>query len=195
MIYLLKGTIARKTSDVVIVYVNGVGYGVTVPLSTLSNLGAIGNEVELIIHTIQRENSIELFGFLTDAEKTMFEKLLCVSGIGPRVAINMLSSISPAEFADSVRKGNLAQRKIRGIGSKTATRIVNELRDKLDGLPEHQEFGTPDGMLNDIISALMNLGYSKAELDLFTPEIIKIIKTSESIENALRDSLIATRKK
>ncbi len=194
MIYLLKGVIARKASDAVIVYVNGVGYGVTVPLSTSSNLGNIGSEVELMIHTIQRENSIELFGFLTDAEKTMFEKLLCVSGIGPRVANNMLSSISPKEFADSVRKGDLAQRKIRGIGSKTAARIVNELQDKLDDLQGDQESEMPDEMLKDTVSALMNLGYTKAELDLFTPEIIKIIKTSESIENVIRDSLRAIRK-
>jgi len=94
MIYLLRGAIACKEIGTVVIDVNGVGYGVTVPLSTYYDLGAVGEDVELRIHTSQRESSIELFGFLTEAEKKLFEKLIGISGIGPKAATNMLSNVS-----------------------------------------------------------------------------------------------------
>lgn len=189
MIYLLRGAIACKEIGTVVIDVNGVGYGVTVPLSTYYDLGAVGEEVELKIHTSQRENSIELFGFLTEAEKKLFEKLIGVSGIGPKAATNVLSNISTSELVRCIINGDLAQRKIRGIGAKTATKIVNELKDKLDDLAADEESSTSNTMLNDTISALLNLGYTRAEVEKKTPEIKKIIEVSGSIEDVLRDSL------
>ena len=189
MIYLLRGAIACKEIGTVVIDVNGVGYGVTVPLSTYYDLGAVGEEVELKIHTSQRENSIELFGFLTEAEKKLFEKLIGVSGIGPKAATNVLSNISVSELVRCIINGDLAQRKIRGIGAKTATKIVNELKDKLDDLAADEESSTSNTMLNDTISALLNLGYTRAEVEKKTPEIKKIIEVSGSIEDVLRDSL------
>ena len=194
MIYLLRGVIACKEIGAVVVDVNGVGYGVTVPLSTYYDLGAVGEEVELKIHTNHRENSIELFGFLTDAEKKLFERLIGVSGIGPKAATNVLSNISVSELVRSIVNGNLAQRKIRGIGARTATKIVNELKDKLEDLAGNEESSVSNTMLNDTVSALLNLGYTRGEVEKKTPEIKKIIEVSSSIEDALRDSLKVIRK-
>ncbi len=189
MIYLLRGEIACKEIGTVIVDVNGVGYGITVPLSTYYDLGAVGEQVELRIHTSHRENSIELFGFLTNAEKKLFEKLIGVSGIGPKAATNVLSNISVPELVRSIINENLAQRKIRGIGAKTATKIVNELKDKLDDLATDEESPGLGTIFDDTISALLNLGYTRAEVEKKTPEIKKIIEAAGSIEDVLRDSL------
>ena len=189
MIYLLRGVIACKEIGTVVVDVGGVGYGVTVPLSTYYDLGAVGEKVELKIHTSHRENSIELFGFLTDEEKKLFEKLISVSGIGPKAATNVLSNISVPELVRSITNGNLAQRKIRGIGTKTATKIINELKDKLDDLAVDEESSISNTMLNDTVSALLNLGYTRSEVEKKTSEIKKIIEVSESIEDILKDSL------
>ena len=189
MIYLLRGEIACKEIGTVVVDVNGVGYGVTVPLSTYYDLGAVGEEVELRIHTSHRENSVELFGFLTDAEKKLFEKLIGVSGIGPKAATNVLSNISVSELVRSIINGSLAQKKIRGVGTRTATKIVNELKDKLDDLASNEESPGSGTMLNDTLSALLNLGYTRTEVEKKTPEIKKIIEAAGSIEDALRDSL------
>ena len=189
MIYLLRGVIACKEIGTVVVDVGGVGYGVTVPLSTYYDLGAVGEKVELKIHTSHRENSIELFGFLTDEEKKLFEKLISVSGIGPKAATNVLSNISVPELVRSITNGNLAQRKIRGIGTKTATKIINELKDKLDDLAVDEESSISNTMLNDTVSALLNLGYTRSEVEKKTSEIKRIIEVSESIEDILKDSL------
>ncbi len=189
MIYLLRGEIACKEIGTVVVDVNGVGYGVTVPLSTYYDLGAVGEKVELKIHTSQRENSIELFGFLTEAERKLFEKLIGVSGIGPKAATNVLSNISVSELVRSVINGDLAQKKIRGVGARTATKIINELKDKLDDLAADEEPPRSSTMFNDTLSALLNLGYTRAEVEKKTPEIKRIIEVAGSIENALRDSL------
>lgn len=189
MIYLLRGEIACKEIGTVVVDVNGVGYGVTVPLSTYYDLGAVGEEVELRIHTSHRENSFELFGFLTDEEKKLFEKLIGVSGIGPKAATNVLSNISVSELVRSIVNGNLAQKKIRGIGTRTASKIVNELKDKLDDLAADEESPGSSAMLNDTLSALLNLGYTRTEVEKKTHEIKKIIEVAGSIEDALRDSL------
>lgn len=189
MIYLLRGAIACKEIGTVVIDVNGVGYGVTVPLSTYYDLGAVGEEVKLRIHTTQRENSIELFGFLTEAEKKLFEKLIGVSGIGPKAATNVLSNISVPELVRSIIDGDLAQRKIRGVGARTATKIVNELKDKLDDLAADEEPTASSTMLGDTISALLNLGYTKTEVEKKTPEIKKIIEAASSLEDVLRDSL------
>lgn len=195
MIYLLRGEIAGKEIGSVVVDVGGVGYGVTVPLSTYYGLGAVGSRVELCVHTSVRENSIELFGFLTDSEKFMFEKLVGVSGIGPRAAVNVLSNVSVADLVGSIVNGDLAQKKIRGVGAKTAAKIVNELKDKVGELAGDVGVSGESSVLDDTVSALVNLGYSRLEVEKILPEIRKIVETSGSLEDAIRDSLRSIRTK
>lgn len=195
MIYLLRGEIAGKEIGSVVVDVGGVGYGVTVPLSTYYGLGAVGSRVELHVHTSVRENSIELFGFLTDSEKFMFEKLVGVSGIGPRAAVNVLSNVSVADLVGSIVNGDLAQKKIRGVGAKTAAKIVNELKDKVEELAGDVGVSGESSVLDDTVSALVNLGYSRSEVEKTLPEIRKIVETSGSLEDAIRDSLRSIRTK
>lgn len=195
MIYLLRGEIAGKEIGSVVVDVGGVGYGVTVPLSTYYGLGSVGSRVELGVHTSVRENSIELFGFLTDAEKFMFEKLIGVSGIGPRAAVNVLSNVSVADLVGSIVNGDLAERKIRGVGAKTAAKIVNELRDEVEELAGDMDVSREGSVLGDTVSALANLGYSRSEVEKNLPEIKKIVETSGSLEDAIRDSLRSIRTK
>ena len=193
MIYLLRGEIAGKEIGTVVIDVGGVGYGVTVPLSTYYGLGAVGSRVELAVHTSVRENSIELFGFLTEAEKLMFEKLLGVSGIGPRAAVNVLSNVSVADLVGSIVNGDLAERKIRGVGAKTAAKIVNELGDKVGDIAGEVDVAGRGSVLNDTVSALLNLGYSRSEVENSLPEIKRIVETAESLEDAIRESLGAMR--
>ncbi len=130
MISLLRGRIAEKSLGKIVIDIHGVGYGVTVPLSTYYRLPEIGGEAELKIHTHIKDDAIELFGFLTDDEKRIFTMLLGVSGVGPKVATNILSSISPAELVSAISSGELSKKKIPGIGSKLASRLVTELKDK-----------------------------------------------------------------
>ena len=193
MIYLLRGEIAVKEIGTVVVDVGGVGYGVVVPLSTYYGLGDVGSRVELAVHTSVRENSIELFGFLTDAEKLMFEKLLGVSGIGPRAAVNVLSNVSVADLVGSIVNGDLAERKIRGVGAKTAAKIVNELGDKVEDIAGSVDVPGRSSVLGDTVSALLNLGYSRSEVEKRLPEIKRIVAASGSLEDAIRDSLGAVR--
>lgn len=195
MIYLLRGEIAGKEIGSVVIDVGGVGYGVTVPLSTYYGLGAVGSRVELGVHTSVRENSIELFGFLTDAEKFMFEKLVGVSGIGPRAAVNVLSNVSVADLVGSIVNGDLAEKKIRGVGAKTAAKIVNELKDKVGELAGDVGVSEGSSVLGDTVSALANLGYSRSEVEKNLPEIKKIVETSGSLEDAIKDSLRSIRTK
>ena len=195
MIYLLRGEIAGKEIGSVVFDVGGVGYGVTVPLSTYYGLGAVGSRVELHVHTSVRENAIELFGFLTDSEKFMFERLVGVSGIGPRAAVNVLSNVSVADLVGSIVNGDLAQKKIRGVGAKTAAKIVNELKDKVGELAGDVGVSGESSVLDDTVSALVNLGYSRSEVEKTLPEIRKIVETSGSLEDAIRDSLRSIRTK
>ena len=116
MISLLRGRIVEKSLGRIVLDVHGVGYGITVPLSTYYRLPEMGSEVELKIQTYIKDDTIELFGFLTEEEKKVFVLLLGVSGVGPRMATNILSSISPAEFISAVSTGELSRKKIPGIG-------------------------------------------------------------------------------
>jgi len=189
MISLLRGTVADKTLGRVIIDVHGVGYGVTVPLSTYYRLPETGGESELKIHTHMKDSGIELFGFLTEEEKSVFTLLIGVAGIGPRVATNILSNIAPDEFAASVSTGDLAKRKIPGIGPKLASRLVTELKDKVGELKMTGELHKEAGMLEDVMSALLNLGYKKGEIDERISEIEDISANESDIEAALRKSL------
>lgn len=194
MISLLRGKVAHKTLGKVVVDVNGVGYGVTVPLSTYYRLPEAGSETELKIHTSMKDSSIELFGFHTEDERAVFTLLISVAGVGPRVATNILSYITPAEFAQAVTAGELDRRKIPGIGPKLASRLTTELKDKVSDLGVSGKSVGKGGVLEDVVSALLNLGYKKAEIDERISELERISAGEVSIEAALRESLKVMRK-
>ena len=189
MISLLRGIISEKKLGNVIIDVNGVGYGVTLPLTVFYQLNEIGEDVTLKIYTHFRENSLELFGFLEDYEKELFIKLLSVSGIGPKAATNMLSNITAHDLVISIKSGDLLKKKIPGIGPKTATRVVTELKDKLDDIVNIEDSPKESSTLDDIVSALLNLGYTRGEIDESLSRIEEIVNSTENIEVALRDAL------
>ncbi|HUA86586.1 MAG TPA: Holliday junction branch migration protein RuvA [Bryobacteraceae bacterium] len=165
MIAHLRGTLLEKHPNAVIVDVQGVGYEVAIPVSAFSSLPEKGQTVALHIHTHVREEALALFGFLTAADKALFEKLIGVSGIGPSVAIKTLGGMTGADLANAIRSGAVEQLvRIPGVGKKTAERMVLELRDKLDlALPDRAlAAAAPKSAFSateeDVISALMNFG-------------------------------------
>ena len=144
---------------------HGVGYDVTISVPTFSELPAEGSAVALHIHTHVREDALNLYGFLRRAEKQLFEKLLTVSGIGPKLAITILSGMPADEMVNAIRNGDVARlTRIPGIGKKTAERMVLELRDKLPVVPGTAEASATAAspVEEDVISALVNLGYQRA---------------------------------
>lgn len=160
MIAYLRGRLLEKRPNQVIVDVNGVGYDLQIPVSTFSHLGDGGAEVKLYVYTHVREDTLALYGFLTAKEKVLFERLISVSGIGPRVAITLLSGLDAEELSTAIRRGEV-QRLIRvpGVGRKTAERLILELRDKLG--PVEAATLTPAGIDEEVISALLNLGCAR----------------------------------
>jgi Holliday junction DNA helicase RuvA len=165
MIAHLRGTLLTKHPNQAIVETHGVGYEVTISVPTFSEMPAAGSEVALHIHTHVREDALSLYGFLRLAEKHLFEKLLTVSGIGPKLAITILSGMPADEMATAIRGGDLARlTRIPGIGKKTAERMVLELRDKLPAATGTAETGPAQAspVEEDVVSALVNLGYQRA---------------------------------
>ena len=161
MIAQLRGMLSDKRPNQLIVEVGGVGYLVNIPLSTFYALGGLREEVVLLVHTHVREDSLALYGFLTAREKHLFEMLLSASGVGPTLALKILSGMSADELAPAIREGNIARlTRIPGVGKKTAERMVVELRDKLAAAePEAQPAAGRGGVAGDVVSALLNLGY------------------------------------
>ena len=160
MIAHLRGKLAQKDPARVIVDVNGVGYEVFVPLTTFSALPDTGSEVSIDIHTHVREDLIALYGFSTRRERTIFEKLMTISGIGPKLAVTILSGGSVEDLVTAIKRGDLARlTAIPGVGKKTAERIVLELKDKLQ---EFAEAPARSPVEADVLSALENLGYNRA---------------------------------
>jgi Holliday junction DNA helicase RuvA len=157
----LRGKIAEKTPSRLIVDVNGVGYEVFIPVTTFNALPAIGSDVAIDIHTHVREDIIALYGFSSRHERAIFEKLVSISGIGPKLAITILSGGSVEDLVGAIRRNDLARlTAIPGVGKKTAERIVVELKDKL------QDFTLPVAaskapVETDVLSALENLGYNR----------------------------------
>jgi Holliday junction DNA helicase RuvA len=175
MIAHLSGTLLSKQANNVIVDVGGIGYEVTIPLSTFYDLEDTGASVQLRIYTHVREDALQLFGFKTARERELFQRLISVSGIGPKLGITMLSGMSADEIIASIRTNNLARlTSIPGVGRKTAERLVIELRDKIAALSSpalEEEFGaktgeaapsTQDAVRDDALSALLNLEYPRA---------------------------------
>jgi Holliday junction DNA helicase RuvA len=166
MIAHLRGRIFAKHPNRIVVDVNGVGYDVAVPLSTFYGLGDPGADIALRIHTHVREDALLLYGFATALEQDLFERLIGISGIGPKVALAVLSGIEPAELVRAVERGDVARLTgIPGIGKKTAERMVLELKDRLPRahLAAVAAGEAPDApaLRDDLLSALMNLGYHR----------------------------------
>lgn len=167
MIAWLKGRVLEKEPNRIIVEVGGIGYDVHVPLSTFYGLGEPGSEVTLRVHTHVREEALSLFGFATLLEQRIFELLIGISGIGPRLALAVLSGIEPADLVRAVRQQDVGRLTgIPGVGKKTAERIGLELKDRMPadletapGEPEAPEDGSD--MRGDLVSALLNLGYHR----------------------------------
>jgi holliday junction DNA helicase RuvA len=169
MIALLRGVLLEKHPNQVIVEAGGVGYDVTIPVSTFTHLPDAGAEVRLRIYTHVREDALALFGFLTQDEKTLFEKLIGVSGIGPKLGVTILSGLAAPDLIQAIRRGEVERLvRIPGIGKKTAERLVLELRDKLPaatgGEPEPAAAAL-SVIDQDVLSALLNLGCARAQAE------------------------------
>jgi holliday junction DNA helicase RuvA len=163
MIAHLRGKLISKHPNQAIVEAAGVGYDVTITVPTFSDLSTLGSEVALHIHTHVREDAIALFGFLRPDEKQLFEKLITVSGIGPKLAITILSGMATGDMVGAIRANDHARlTRIPGIGKKTAERMCVELRDKLDAFGTPQAAAPVSAIEEDVISALTNLGYQRA---------------------------------
>jgi Holliday junction DNA helicase RuvA len=189
MIAYLKGQIRQKIPNQVILDVAGVGYCAWIPLSTYLKLGDVGDTAEIIIHTHMTENALLLYGFLTEKEKNLFLKLISISGIGPKIALNILSGIEVSDLEDAIRKSDVARISlVPGIGKKTAMRIALELQEKLE--EKERVLGTQKfQQREDLISALMNLGFKRKEIELTVEETLKKAENDQDFETLLRKSL------
>lgn len=169
MIGHLTGRLLRKSPQEAVVDVNGVGYRVLIPVSTFYRLGEVGSEASLLIHTHVREDALALFGFESPGERALFERLIEVAGVGPKLAVNILSGIEASDLVDALRGGDLARlTRIPGVGRKTAERLVLELKDKMPALSPSAEAPAVSGSSPskvDLLSALANLGYSRNEAE------------------------------
>jgi Holliday junction DNA helicase RuvA len=163
MIAHLRGKLLAKHPNQAIVETAGVGYDVTISVPTFSDLPAIGADIALHIHTHVREDIIALYGFLRPSEKLLFEKLITVSGIGPKLAVTILSGMPADEMVGAIRGNDIARlTRIPGIGKKTAERMVLELRDKLPQVAPSPTSAPPmNATEEDVLSALVNLGYQR----------------------------------
>jgi Holliday junction DNA helicase RuvA len=194
MIGQLRGRLTDKRPNQVLVDVGGVGYIVQVPLSTYAALGELHTEVTLLIHTHVREDALSLYGFLSSREKHFFEMLLSASGVGPSLALKILSGMSVEELVPAIRGSDLSRlTKIPGVGRKTAERMVVELRDKLDAVTveaERPSASSPAGIEADVVSALVNLGYDGRTAEGAVAEAKREVGTS-NFEKLLRAALQA----
>jgi holliday junction DNA helicase RuvA len=197
MIAQLRGTLADKRPNQVLVDVGGVGYLVHIPVSTFYALGDLHSNVTLLIHTQVREDAISLYGFLSSREKHLFELLISASGVGPVLALKILSGMSVDDLVPAVRSGDLVRlTRIPGVGRKTAERMVVELRDKLAAMetPEtSRQPVTTVGAAADVVSALINLGYDQGTAE---QAVVRASKNGagefpESFEKLLRATLQA----
>ena len=168
MIAQLRGQILRKGPQEVVVDVAGVGYRVAIPVSTFYRLGEPGSDVELRTYTHVREDTLALYGFLTGAEQDLFERLISVGGVGPRLAVNILSGIEVPDLVAALRTSDVSRlTRVPGVGKKTAERLIVELKDKMPpAVPEETPMApAADRPKEDLLSALVNLGYSRGEVE------------------------------
>jgi Holliday junction DNA helicase RuvA len=194
MIAHLKGKLTYKSPIEIAIDVNGVGYQVFVPLSTFYALPELEEDVFLDIHTHMREESLKLFGFYTTDEKRIFEKLIAINKVGPKLALTILSGMSPAELFTTIDSNDIGKLStIPGIGRKTAERLILEMRDKMDGISldsEIKQDSIPqNGLFKDALSALVNLGYKKNQAEQTLKKAYPEGESGESIEDIIKKSL------
>ncbi|MEJ2364884.1 MAG: Holliday junction branch migration protein RuvA [Deltaproteobacteria bacterium] len=196
MIAHIQGFLHFKSPEYLVIDVDGIGYQVHVPLSTFYDLPQVGSTVSLHIHTHVREDALQLYGFQSPEEKTLFINLIGISGIGPRLAVNILSGISPAELVESLGQNNLARLiSIPGVGRKTAERIMVELRDKVSSLSLGHEVAVTvkpaanEAMVEDALSALVNLGYKKGVAQRAIENANNRLEGEITLESLLKESL------
>ena len=196
MIAHIRGRLQFKSPEHLIIDLDGLGYQIYVPLTTFYDLPDVGSTVALHIHTHVREDVLQLYGFQSREEKTLFVQLMSVAGIGPRLAVNILSGITPAELTETISQGDLARLvSIPGVGRKTAERIMVEMRDKLPGLALGQEvpslvkYGAKEAVVEDALSALVNLGYKKGVAQRAIGEAQKRLQGEINLEDLLKESL------
>jgi len=189
MIAYLKGKIWQKNPGEVIVDTGGVGYHLLIPLSTYFKLGEPGSSVELYVYTHLTENALQLFGFCTVEEKNLFLKLISISGIGPKLALNLLSGIEPKELEEAVATTNVSRLSlIPGIGKKTALRIIMELADKLEK-KEKVLSRRENKEREDLVSALVNLGFRRKESEQVVDLTISSLGPQAGFDLLLRECL------
>lgn len=192
MIAKLTGKLLQKETDRVLIDIGGVGYEVLIPLSTYYELGELDELISLKIYTHVREDTLALFGFLTEKEKTLFTRLIQISGIGPKLANTILSGLPVEELVQAVSASDIARiSSVPGVGKKTAERIIIELRDKIQSLFPGQDLtkGTmfPGAIGQDLVSALVNLGYPKNKSETIVSKVLK--EEEGTFEEMLRKAL------
>ena len=195
MIAFLRGRVLDKQPNRIVVDVSGVGYEVQVPLSTFYEIGDEGVDVTLRVYTHMREDALQLYGFITDLERQIFERLIGISGIGPKLAIAVLSGLDSREVILAIQRADVARLTgIPGIGKKTAERIVLELKDRLSHLAVPVTAGTAitltgtDRLREDLLSALQNLGYHRPQAEKAIDAALKA-DADANFEQALRGAL------
>ncbi|HKE33129.1 MAG TPA: Holliday junction branch migration protein RuvA [Candidatus Angelobacter sp.] len=190
MIAHIRGKLISKHPNQAIVEAGGVGYDVTISIPTFSGLPPLGSEISLFIYTHVREDALSLFGFLRAEDKQLFEKLLSVSGIGPKLAITILSGMPADNMVAAIKSNNVAAlTRIPGIGKKTAERMVLELRDKLDGLAAAPAPPPTTRMEDDVVSALVNLGYQRMSAEQAVKRALDKAGNGASFEQVFRQTM------
>ena len=194
MIAHLKGQLIYKSPEHAVVDVNGVGYKVFTPLSTYYSLPKPGESISLRIHTRVREDELKLFGFLTKEEQTIFEKLITINKVGPKLALGILSGMSPADLLTAIKNNDAARLSaIPGVGKKTAERLALEMKDKLSDLGLEMEHrpdpSYPVGFYEDALSALVNLGYKKPQAEKALKSAYNINGPDSLLEDLIKESL------
>jgi Holliday junction DNA helicase RuvA len=189
MIAYLKGKLIQKSPNQVILDIGGVGYCAWIPLSTYLKLGDFNETVDLHIYTHMTDNSLALYGFHSEEERELFLKLINISGIGPKIALNILSGIEASDLEDAIRRSDVTRISlIPGIGKKTAMRIAMELQEKLD-LKEKVLETSSSKEKEDLVSALMNLGFKRREVEKIVDECLQAYSLEAGFETLLRESL------
>ncbi len=194
MIAMLEGALAEKSPDEVVLDVGGVGYEVRVPLTTFVALPDAGKTVRLRIHTHVREEALQLYGFLRDDERALFRQLLGISGVGPRVALAILSGLPVEQLMGAIRDGDVRRLTgIPGVGKKTAERILIDLRDRVDAIAAasgEPAAGPGDGDVSAAtVGALLNLGYPQAHAERAVRAALEELGRDVTLENAIREAL------
>ena len=192
MIARLSGTLLEKHVQRLVIDVSGVGYDVLVPLSTFYAVGEAGQKVVLRIHTHVREDALQLFGFITPLEQDLFERLITVSGIGPKLALAVLSGIESGDLVKAIRSSDIARlTRTPGIGRKTAERLIVELKDRMPQAVAGEEPGpidAPGSLRDDVLSALVNLGYQAHSVEKTVDAVLKRDESGD-FETVLRQIL------